>query len=475
MDNKNNASQINALNRFGTQRNPIDFLKNIEKETFIDVEHYIAVKSMLLLWGRGDKIVSDKPKIKDALLEFYKDNNLHIQLPTASYLLSIVGRLIWTLDKPEGADKLYLTFAALDWSNKITRYFDQQGNAVIHKFPLKDDKGWVVRELWTPKKVVRTLYYNNEQIRADENLIEIPKELRMQKDWEHNLGIMPLGELLNKKINLYAFLNPIHNQNEFIRLADNYAGRNMPYSINNLMRNKFKEAILNKTKIIGNFTPAEWESIKSQNSEIASLIGEFIIKTQNLGKDGQAAKIETMQGNPQFASYDNSIDFEMGLVCNLAGYSYNAKDAMGDSATFTLYANSLDFLTTKHKRDWMQEQVMQMFDKVLVAKGLLNAEDLNKERDYQYIINENNIVSERESIELGATLKNEGLATLREVIAKIRNIDNDEQLDEIVKEIKDDQRMQMQEQQEIINTMEGNDELDGKPSTAIDSKPNGGA
>ncbi len=92
--------------------------------------------------------------------------------------------------------------------------------------------------------------------------IEIPAELQLPKYEKHGLGFVPFVEILNKPARNIA----ITMGQDFQRLADDYAVRNMAMSINHGIQQHFKEKYYGKTRVYGDFSEAEKKKITNKGA-----------------------------------------------------------------------------------------------------------------------------------------------------------------------------------------------------------------
>ncbi len=425
---------LNEVKEYNTK----EFLKILDKVVFMDLQKELAIHSAKLLLGNGYYIKSDNEKIKKFLNETLQANNFENILYTIAYLTSRYGRVVLTINKTATGD-YYFQFADFRYYNRVGKAIIEPLGAVLYKHLYLDDTKIIIKETWDTVKVVRDID-KPDNLNIEGLNVKVPKDQQIEKEWRHNLGILPIIEFLNKPMSQQVLeINGITN---FYELADDEPVKYIPHMVNNMLRSLFKEILTNKTRLIGNFSSASIRKLKDQGTAIAALLDEFMLSVKPIGKDGVADGVEVVspEGNI-FGSLMDSIQGMREKYFEAAGYSLQ-NDAVQDTATQTLYAKSKDVETTKFKRNALISKINDLLDRLLLAEGLIQEIDADK-REYSFIIRENLNVSETETVALVIQQIESGLMTREEGIAKIRGLDEPEEAAPILKAIQEQEQEDM--------------------------------
>ena len=146
----------------------------------------------------------------------------------------------------------------------------------------------------------------NQRVILNGKSEEIPEELQLPAYEEHNLDIIPLHHFLNKQRDI----SQIHS---FIELSDAYPVENQIKALNTIRAQQLKEALLNTTKIYGNFSPAFLLQLQKnqQASNISRVMLSDLYIQANRGDGAGGKLVEISQANPQLNTYDNAINEQL--------------------------------------------------------------------------------------------------------------------------------------------------------------------
>lgn len=238
-----------------------DPVKRLEEDkvipkSLLDLPQVIAEKQAKKLLGRSFVIDSEDPKIIEFFRKLTEKNRLHEVMVMVEELCALFGQLILCWDKLPGEDIPYLSFADPYMLSRIGKFYVQEKVASVYKYVVRDTKTYPVYEEWTEKKVKRTWYIPNQTIQVDSMEAEAPdlKTLQIERVEEknHSLGCMPVTEMRNKQKWIYELMSPWSWKPQ---LATWNPVRGLIKFFYHTMRQIWKNMILVKPKIIGNFTP----------------------------------------------------------------------------------------------------------------------------------------------------------------------------------------------------------------------------
>lgn len=418
----------------------------------------IAEHATSLLLGQGysvDILRNDEPdeelyKTWEKIERFNKFPQL---LERNEYDLSYWGFKILTVDKTETGQVLIMENDPTYFSKVATIQQISEIEAVVYKRVYIDQSQWAVKELWTPNTVERTWYLDNEEVHIEELQAKIPKELRLPKKENHNLGILPIKLFLNKNRNIKLL-------SEYYELADTFTVKEQIRALNLYANQQVKEALLNITKVFGNFDSATLKKIQNkiagknspEGQELQLLLSELFIDVRSQGDTGTSSKmVEILQANPAFEKYILAKEDALRNIWRGAGYTYNVSGEQTNSNAETLYANAFDIRTTKKKKTTRQYDYADLIAKCLVAAGKLDWEDyINGEVQIIFNIKENAVQTPNQIIDAEAKLIELGLKSKARALMKIEQLPNLKQAEEWVEEASEEQQAEAEANYEIM-------------------------
>lgn len=418
----------------------------------------IAEHATSLLLGQGysvDILRNDEPdeelyKTWEKIERFNKFPQL---LERNEYDLSYWGFKILTVDRTETGQVLIMENDPTYFSKVATLQQISEIEAVVYKRVYIDQSQWAVKELWTTEKVVRTWYLDNKEVHIEELESEIPAELKLPQEEYHNLGILPVKLFLNKNRN-------IRNLREYYELADTFTVREQIRALNLYANQQVKEALLNITKVFGNFDAATLKKIQKkiagnnamEGMELNLLLSELFIDVKQQGDTGTSSKmVEILQANPAFEKYILAKEDALRNIWRGAGYTYNVSGEQTNSNAETLYANAFDIRTTKKKKTTRQYDYADLIAKCLVASGKLEWEDyINGTIQIIFNIKENAVQTPNQIIDAEAKLIELGLKSKARALMKIEQLPNLKQAEEWVEEATEEQQAEAEANYEMM-------------------------
>lgn len=424
--------------------------ENINKIEFHKIKLEVADHAVSLLFGQGYSVNILRNNIKDQKLQDIWDkiateNHFENFIQKAEYNNSLYGQSIITIDKNNGGN-IRFNLANPKYFNRLAtiNMVDNIG-AIVWKQITKDNVAFMVKEIWTTKYVRRFLFNRdqNKQIKIDEFNIDIPLELQLKEYEEHNLGIVPVQRILNKQ-------KDFQYTQEAIELSDCYPVENLIATLQILRAQQVKEAILNTTKVFGNWSAATIKRLSQLNINASqTLLNDLFINVQS-GDATTNKMVEVSQANPQLVAYDESINNILKHIWRGAGYTYiQSGDTMSGNAE-TLYANSADIRTTKTKRTERQREYAELIKKALVAVGAITIYDL-EDINVVFTIKENIVQSPAQILDTYLRLQQAGIISKARVLQKVEQLTNIEEAEEMVKEAEQEQAENDKRTAELFN------------------------
>lgn len=425
----------------------------------------IAEHATSLLLGQGysvDILRNDKKdeKLEKAWKKVERRSKFTQLLERNEYDLSYLGFKILTIDKTEAGDIVIMENDP-HYYNKVSTFQQiDEISAVVWKRIQIDQSTWSCREFWTNKKVERQWYYRatsagNDVVVTDELRADIPPELNLPKEWHHNLGILPVKLMVNKNRNITQLY-------EYYELSDTYTARNQIRMLNMLTNQQVKEALLNVTKVFGQFDQSTRKKIAKQygvdnDAELQLLLNQLFIEIKNTGDMTSSSKpVEILQANPAFEKYILAREDAFRNIWRAAGYTYNAAGETTNSNAETLYANAFDIRTTKKKKTTRQQDYADLIAKCLVALGEIKWEDYTSgEVQIIFNIKENAVQTPNQISDNEIKLIDAGLKSRARALMKIDGIPTIEQAEELIREADEDVEAQQERLGEELENRAG--------------------
>lgn len=369
------------------------------------------------------------------------------------YDLSYYGFKILTIDKTASGQILIMENDPTYFSKVSTIQQISEIEAVVYKRVYIDQSQWAVKELWDTEKVVRTWFLNNNEVHVEELKNEIPYELRLNPIEYHHLGILPVKLFLNKNRNIRLLT-------EYQELADTFTVREQIRALNLYANQQVKEALLNITKVFGNFDTATLKKLENklgnnglEVQQLKLLLSELFIEVKQQGDTGSSGKmVEILQANPAFEKYILAKEDALRHIWRGAGYTYNVAGEQTNSNAETLYANAYDIRTTKKKKTTRQYDYSDLIAKSLIAAGVLKWDDyVSGEVQIIFNIKENAVQTPNQIIDAELKLIDLGLKSKARALMKIEQLPNMKQAQQWVDEATDEQQIEAEANYEMMS------------------------
>lgn len=150
----------------------------------------------------------------------------------------------------------------------------------------------------------------------------------------------------------------------------------MALGINATIRTKYKEQMLNVSRVFGKFSTAQLKKMQKlgMNPGLSTLAQMFVdVKTD---KEGSNKPVEVQQANPALNVYDASYHDDMKKIFNGAGYTYLTGEEQAPTNASTLFSKGKDIETTKAKRSMRQRDYEHFIRKLMVVAGMTDADKM---------------------------------------------------------------------------------------------------
>lgn len=450
--------------------------------TYHNVAADIAEHATSLLLGQGYSVDILRNNKKDELLEktwkkIERFNKFPQLLERNEYDLSFWGFKILTIDKTATDEILIMENDPTYFSKVSTIQQISDISAIVYKRLYLDQFQWVVKELWDTEKVVRTWYLDNKEVTLEALTVEIPEQLKLNKVDYHNLGILPIQMFLNKNRNIRLL-------REYYELSDTFTARQQIKALNLYANQQVKEALLNITKVFGNFEATTLQKIKKKKmasnegveaAELNLLLSELLIEIKQRGDATSGKLVEILQGNPAFDKYIMAKEDALRHIWRAAGYTYNVAGEQTNSNAETLYANAFDIRTTKKKKTTRQSDYADLIAKVLVVAGKLKWEDyINGDVQVIFNIKENAVQTPNQIIDAELKLVETGLKSKPRALMKIEQLPNidqaEEWVEEATEEIKAEQEWKYENMEKMIKDEDSQNMTNSEMTNSIEPR-----
>lgn len=445
----------------------------VDTLNFLDTKRFQAEYGANLLFGKGIKFDSEDKRKKDLFKRLSRINKFDDLMQQTAQAANYYGRAIWTIDKTKSGDFM-ISLIGDDLFQNVMKVEITPFSAVLMRRKVIGINVFYITEFWTDKYVERAFQWWDDQNKTTFNLNAnilqklgfngIPKELQIPSREIHNLGFIPIVEVPNK---------PNRNvlSSDTSQLADDANAVNMPLHINNGLREWYKSEILDKTRVHAYLTDDELKKLETRASTLGLALEDIIVRSARMGADNNKA-VEVSPSSHDGMKYGEPLKVKIDLFMIACGYSPIFGSENEKTEAETLFSKDLDQRTTKTKRRRYLELLNELFRKIFVYKGLMNSVD--DEEDFSIEINENMVYNRMQQIEFLNNAIATGLLSRKEAIAQMRDLDDLEQAQKIMKlidqEAENDKFQAMPTDEEIA--MQGNGGGIGKMRNGKDADPN---
>lgn len=348
-------------------------------QSLLDFPQIIAEKQARKLFGRGIVINAEDENVLNFLNEFIEVNRLHEQLITIEELCSLFGQVIITLDKyPNSVPRI--AYADPYMLSRVGKFHITEKSASVFKYIVRDTKTYPVYEEWTEKKVKRIWYLPDTDVQVDSLKAPVTelkgKSIYRVEEKNHNLGCLPVVELRNKQKWVYEIMSPWSWKPQ---LATWYPVRGMIQFAYHTLRQIWKNMILVKPKIVGEFQAPDMKRYINKPSEMLELFQDTFITLKGSSAVGEKSNLSIIQGEMNIRDWFEGFQQIYNHILLNCGFSPdNQSETM--KTTSEIYANQS---TSKESINLLKQlridQLTRIFDKALIIGKVWNG---SEERPY---------------------------------------------------------------------------------------------
>ncbi len=457
-----------AVGRIGglDQAQKIGTKVDLENTNFVDVKKWESKYAADLLCGQGVTIESENEGIETFLKDTLKRNNFDDLMLQMTDDCNYYGRIIVVVEKR--GEHFYFNYVTPELFQNVSKFEIDEFRAEILNRKVIGLQTFFCREIYTTTQVIRNITVfnkdSNEAMPYDVGKHgELPEEFKLPSVTNHNLGFVPLIEFTNQP----SRGKVIAKGGVLEGLADDYAVASMAPLINNLIRQLYKEAILGKTKLAGNFDES---TIRSRGGIESMIEADAIIETRG-GPGSQS--IATTGGTFDGMKWADTIKDLVNQYFKGCGYSSPYPKESQQTEAESLYSKDDNQRTTAVKRRRWTEGLNDLFSKMLVYKGLMAS--LDAEREFKIEIKENVVYNRLQLVQFlqQAMTTDKPLMTWEDAISLFYNITDKGAIDQKVDELKKMAEDQAKKDMELMQSgMPGDGGGIGKAGPGQD--PDGG-
>lgn len=325
----------------------------------------LARRSSSNVWGNGFIFDTEKENVEKAFQRFKKINKLYNLFPYIEKELSKYGRVVLTLNKSKTNDILVNVVPQLFFSG-IGKVFCNEQLAVIYQRFDIDNKSILVKSTYDTQKVKNEFYSMSEtqELLVMDSTKEVEEYLQIPKEYTHNLGFVPVVELVN--INYYQ---TNFNQYQFLMLSDWYPANQYEELAYQAFIDLEKELMLNHSRIVGTEgTQQLIQQLRAQQAQNGRVVLEdFLIETTH-GTD-----IKIMNGNGDFEKYTGVINSIYDIYYKQSGLSrFSEGGGAQKTVAETASIRSQMIETIKHKANLREFQILELISKALAMYGVID-------------------------------------------------------------------------------------------------------
>ncbi len=434
------------------------------KQLSVRFDQDVSDHATELLWGQGFEVSHSNEIANTRLQELLKYNKANEQFSYNEKTLSLLGNTYWTIDLVNGnptwtmADP-YLNSTGMNGLVSPNTIPTQTSSiygmgramvtdvvAVIWKRITFGTINFPVKEVWDTKKVKRYFYGSNEkQVTIAAVNKQIPKELQLTEEWEHNMGFVPVIWFKNV---------PTFNG---LSWRDGYKGDSIQDLANHTLSQQWYETATNRTRIFGSMNEDKYAELVKSGALGKLVTQDLLVNVPQKNSTGDEANaLVPIQGDPKLDIYTQTYNAMKDEYFKLAGYSPLGDGNTEKTATENLLMKTGDYQTTKKKRNQRYQEIglLLKYTMLIDAKWGFGNIYGDVDKDFSFTIKENKVMDSLQEMQNWALMVDNGFASRVEAIAAIRGVTKQEAM-EIHKEITD---LALKEQQMgIIDTVEGDD------------------
>lgn len=397
-------------------------------ETFAwRLREQLAKRWSSLIWGGGFTFESENETIEKQFSKFAKMNQLESQLSFVERYLSMYGRAIVILNKTKTGD-VVMNIANPNYFNGVGRVVITPQVAVIWQNYQLGNQNFIVKTKMTINETINEVYGGeNDKVQIMEQEGEILEELQLEKKVVHNLGFIPIVEMVN--IPFHPFWS---NQWDFVKLTDWYCGYSYEFSLYKLLENLVIETKYNHSRAyIENASQQLIEQIKRAqlNDEDGIDLADTFIETES------GAKVNIQTGQGDFTKYTNAYNDLMDLYWKSSGMSrFSEGGGAQKTVAETASVRSQMIESVNQRISFRTSQVNELISKVLAMYGLIDYWDTKN--DFSFSINGNVLQDETTFIDNQIKLFQQNCSSPIQLIQKLYKC-NQKEAQEMFDKVKD--------------------------------------
>lgn len=372
----------------------------------------LARKISLTIWGEGYLFQTDNKKIGDIFKKVEFLNQLEQTLSYVERNCSMYGRAIITINKTKTGEYM-LNVADPFYFSGVGKVFVHPQLAVIWQKFVVDNKHFLIESKYDTQKVVNYVYteQGEKRIRVLGQESYILNKLRIEKEWVHNLGFVPVVEFANIPNFNTRMLN-----DGYYKLTDWFPAVQFEKTAWIVKKNLEKEMEYCHSRIaVENATQNFIDKITRNMSVVHN---DLIINTDTGGE------VKFMQGNGDYLKYTQTLEHLFDFYFKLAGQS---RFSEGGGAQKTV-AETASIRTgmieqTKQKIRLRQNQVKDLLRKLFACYGVIkNYWEFKDNEEFNFRINGNILKDENQWVDTQTKLIQLGVKTEIDLIQDIYNI-----------------------------------------------------
>lgn len=371
---------INEVSNSKLSKNKKDMFKWQMRDT-------LARKMSSTIWGQKYIFQARDLAIENKFGRLEKINNLPNLFGFIERELSLNGRVVVTINKSKSGDIL-LNIPNPFYLTTVGKAFVQPELAVIYQKFTVENHSFIVKSRYDTKKVISEVYKINDQnetIRVWDQETEILEMLQIEKEWNHDLGFVPVVEFTNLPYYQYDLLN-----NNFFYLSDWAPGTMFEEMCYTTLKNLKKELVYCHSRIgIENANQELMQEIamvmKRDGLDDGEDFSDFIIETD------VGANFKVQPGNGDFTKYTSVLDHLMDFYFKFCGSSrFSEGGGAQKTVAETSTVRSAMIESVNNKIILREAQIMDLLKKCLCAYGVIPKDDYwFSENPFSFKINGN--------------------------------------------------------------------------------------
>lgn len=413
----------------------------------ISLKNIVAKKARTLLMGNGYSLVGANENTE----EFFKSLGFFNFLNDLEYQLSKDGKAFIIMDVDRNGEPRLTVGDAINVSSNNSYYVvDGAGKvlgATITRYVSYGTFNFKIMEQWgqhSKKVIINNAMNTNQSYSVSEFNELVPERLRVF-DWDYsNLNSPPIMLVGN-----HASLGS-HNSK-----PDGYNVEYLQKELDQLLLQFHKEIKTNITRFGINASDEKlYQTILEQGLDNA--IGDvvFIYDEDQRGSDDVPFEsIKVIEGNPKTQLYLDAIKTIIQNYIEHSGYSNPADSDASKTTVGTLFTKTNDFETTRAKKIIRESQL----DTFLTIMDDVIRHYTNYDIDFNFKIrlHPNIVFDENTKLEFIRTGLELGLLTRKNAIKMFNGLNDEEDVDLVLEELKEEQNEMLADQVDTID--EGGD------------------